>query len=371
MGLLGDIYSAIDTKKRQVKGLLDDFGGTVDMGVRRFREDQQNLQNLFANAYPMAGDKTVLNSPQQIAQFQREAADKAGEMGLAGATVWHGSPHKFDKFDSSKIGTGEGAQAYGHGLYLAESPAVADDYAKKLGSPSVKIGEKSYSELDGGWISDLGEKLPSLSDLTTALNRIGQAGYKKTDAISRTKSYIDSNVPSYGADEKSVLKMLGESEVLPGGHRYKVDLPDEHIAKMLDWDKPLSEQAQILEQLGAKLDQSSVGNALGVYNGKIPLGALSGTNYSGTGQGQLPTGKDLYRRLHEAAIKSGAAEPALIKEKQAADLMRKAGIPGIRYLDGGSRGTGQGTSNFVVFPGNEGLLSILERNGQPVGGLLK
>lgn len=38
----------------------------------------------------------------------------------------------------------------------------------------------------------------------------------------------------------------------------------------------------------------------------------------------------------------------------------------IRYLDGGSRGAGQGTSNFVVFPGNEGLLQILERNGQPI-----
>lgn len=42
-----------------------------------------------------------------------------------GAIVYHGSPHKFDKFDSSKIGTGEGAQAYGHGLYLAEAPSVA------------------------------------------------------------------------------------------------------------------------------------------------------------------------------------------------------------------------------------------------------
>ena len=31
-------------------------------------------------------------------------------------TVYHGSPHQFDKFDSSRIGTGEGAQAYGHGL---------------------------------------------------------------------------------------------------------------------------------------------------------------------------------------------------------------------------------------------------------------
>ena len=46
-----------------------------------------------------------------------------------------------------------------------------------------------------------------------------------------------------------------------------------------------------------------------------------------------------------------------------AQLLRKQGLTGIRYLDGGSRGTGAGTSNFVVFPGNEGLLKILERNG--------
>jgi len=53
-------------------------------------------------------------------------------------------------------------------------------------------------------------------------------------------------------------------------------------------------------------------------------------------------------------------------DKQTAELMRGAGIPGIRYLDGGSRGQGQGTSNYVVFPGNENLLTILERNGLPL-----
>jgi hypothetical protein len=47
-------------------------------------------------------------------------------------------------------------------------------------------------------------------------------------------------------------------------------------------------------------------------------------------------------------------------------MLRDAGIPGIRYLDGGSRGAGQGSSNFVVFPGQESLLNILERNGQPL-----
>jgi hypothetical protein len=50
----------------------------------------------------------------------------------AGITAYHGSPHKFSKFDMSKIGTGEGAQAYGHGLYLAENPKVAKEYANML-----------------------------------------------------------------------------------------------------------------------------------------------------------------------------------------------------------------------------------------------
>ena len=52
-------------------------------------------------------------------------------------------------------------------------------------------------------------------------------------------------------------------------------------------------------------------------------------------------------------------------------MLRDAGIPGIRYLDGGSRGAGQGTSNYVVFDSD--LTEILKRNGEPVAprGLLK
>lgn len=42
-----------------------------------------------------------------------------------------------------------------------------------------------------------------------------------------------------------------------------------------------------------------------------------------------------------------------------------AGIPGIRYLDAGSRGTGQGTSNYVVF--DDALIELLKRNGVPIG----
>ena len=42
-----------------------------------------------------------------------------------GITAYHGSPHEFDQFDTSKIGTGEGAQSYGHGLYFAEHEPIA------------------------------------------------------------------------------------------------------------------------------------------------------------------------------------------------------------------------------------------------------
>lgn len=75
MGILADIYSGGNTLKRRLNALIQDPAGTINTGVIRAREDNNKLLNLFANAYPMAGDKTVLNSPQQIAQFQREAAD--------------------------------------------------------------------------------------------------------------------------------------------------------------------------------------------------------------------------------------------------------------------------------------------------------
>jgi hypothetical protein len=51
-----------------------------------------------------------------------------------GIRAYHGSPHDFDRFDLNKIGTGEGAQAYGHGLYFAENEGVARSYRDALGN---------------------------------------------------------------------------------------------------------------------------------------------------------------------------------------------------------------------------------------------
>lgn len=50
--------------------------------------------------------------------------------------AYHGTPHLFEPtptnplgaFDLAKLGSGEGAQVYGHGMYVAENPATADSY---------------------------------------------------------------------------------------------------------------------------------------------------------------------------------------------------------------------------------------------------
>ena len=59
-------------------------------------------------------------------------------------TAWHGSPHEFDEFSTDAIGTGEGAQVYGHGLYFSEKKEVADHYKKSLLSLRFLLREGIY-----------------------------------------------------------------------------------------------------------------------------------------------------------------------------------------------------------------------------------
>lgn len=51
----------------------------------------------------------------------------------------HGTPHDFSKFELEKIGTGEGAQAFGYGLYFTDGSKIAEQYAKKLSEDKTGI----------------------------------------------------------------------------------------------------------------------------------------------------------------------------------------------------------------------------------------
>ena len=277
MGLLGDVYSYGDTLKRKVGGLLSDPRGTLEQFVGQLGDDMNTNISNMKTGYGFGGNKSVLSDPAQVQAAQRALADYGAQSGMAAATVWHGSPHKFDKFDSSKIGTGEGAQAYGHGLYLAESDKVAGEYANM---------------------------------------------FAKSPASPAQLLKLRDAAPKGGAEWSHYDDLVKNGQ----GSLYKVDLPDDAIAKMLDWDKPLSQQPKAVQAAFGSVDP----------NGRINTGLA-------------------YERWRAQQ----GVDPVAASEK-----LKALGIPGVKYLDGGSRGTGQGSSNFVVFPGNEGLLSILERNGQ-------
>ena len=280
-------------------------------------------------------------------------------------TVYHGTPHKFEKFDASKIGTGEGAQAYGHGLYFAESPEVANAYREALSNNVTVDGSKLNS-------------IPSDSPIAQAHNNIVTAMTQQKmtpqEAISHTVKYwndaademngflktnpeladrISKEVASRKEIAKAASQMKPESFYKDPGSLYHVDLPDPMIERMLDWDKPLSEQP---ESVRKALSAIQDGPKYGALRNKAPI--LDVTD-------KYTTAGEAYRALAQelnggSAIRRGST--AVDKsDKLAAEFLRNAGIPGIKYLDEGSRAAGKGTRNFVVFPGEESNLKILER----------
>ena len=257
-----------------------------------------------------------------------------GYGGQRGAIVWHGSPHKFEAFDASKIGTGEGAQAYGHGIYTAEAPDVAKQYAEKV--------------KDMGTIKQINSEMSKLAKIMDEDSIAGQYRNFKTSAGKEAQKRYDE------------LMNIRSGVSNASGNLYKVDLPDEAITRMLDWDKPLSQQApdvqKALLQTGDKTIARMI-NEKPVSVNKGEYWSYLGNTYNSKAEA-LADSTPFQLTMGRTSI---AETPAEVSKR-----LQAAGIPGIRYLDQGSRATG-GTSNFVVFPGEERLLRILERNNQPMG----
>ena len=376
-GLLGYLRDPRRTQQAQgLAGLLESTGIPKTVERLAYGEPLTNIQQanvpvlrpetaealMTLLPIPSGANKAAMAAGRAGEQFAERVVPKIMERGglpasllegmasqtVSPLTVFHGSPAKFSKFDPTKIGSGEGAQAFGYGHYAAEAPAVAKGYqttlTKDLVVPAQRALEKSGGDIDAAIkkASKEAQRLQSL-DVTPAT---GAA--KRDQLLSSELSKID---------ELTKYKQSGEWS---SGNLYEINLPDEQIAKMLNLDKKLSEQPDIVRK--SLLDNEIVKQYIESAN--IKREALNQANPERLTHPVL--GKIASKTIDESTITAQAAYDQLSRQlgpEKASEMLRQSGIPGIRYFDEASRGTGEGTSNFVVFPGNEDLLTILKRNG--------
>ena len=277
-----------------------------------------------------------------------------------GIRAYHGSPHHFEQFSSEHIGTGEKAQAYGHGLYFAQNEGVAKSYRDTLAPSRAKLPDDVLS-------------------MPPDLRRAIMTQADRTDVDAMTAAYKTQNMaaPLRSMDRGKLADMIQRVRDAKRGAMYEVNIQanPEHL---LDWDKPLAQQSEHVQQamqtLGLQAQPPTVqqlpngrwapvgtnGNVLGRQDGWPTRGdaehvAKIVDQSSPLAQGK--SGQDLYDFFTH---KHGENELAAV------ETLRNAGIPGIRYLDQGSRGEGKGTHNYVVF--DDRLISILRKYG--LAGLL-
>ena len=243
--------------------------------------------NILGSAAGTAGALGLLAAPEEA---------EAGFINRGGRTLleaFHGSPYQFDRFDISKIGTGEGAQAYGHGLYFSDSEDVARNYRDLLSATTEEMEAAVW-----------------------ALGRMGNDREAAIKALETGKGLSMAGPQSLFDDAAKLLR--DEADLSGSGAFYRTEI-DVTPESLLDWDKPLSEQSEAVQEV------------LGPYK----------SDFSPSTGGALNLAKDAL----------GKGEPER--------LLSEKGIKGIKYLDGNSRGAGDGTSNYVIF--DDSLINIADR----------
>ena len=260
--------------------------------------------------------------------------------------AYHGTPHEIKGgFDISKVGTGEGAQSYGHGMYFAENPIVAEGYKEALST--------FKTTLDGVPITSDNPKF-------SAVMTIGSQGYKKAleqAELAKKSGFVK---PEIANQEIANIKALKNSKIesVKQGNLYKVDIPDKDIPNMLDWDKPLLQQTPQVQEALAKLGIKSDKQKLSQFDDAL-LNALMNDGKTALPKQPInPTGQDIYQKFIQG-------NPQLTSQK-----LNEAGIRGIRYLDEGSRNltNGEIINTFKTPEGWKTKVRVTGTNGTDANG---
>ena len=320
----------------------------ADTWPARLGNDIYSAMKAPGNAYASTPDNPVTTE-----QMIKPAADLGGMiMGGSyaaapamknasgmGIRAYHGSPHDFDKFDLAKIGTGEGAQAYGHGLYFAEREGTARQYRDVLSDGKARAIDGNPELTLPSWVAKKVESgnPQAFADVRSDFQgRIVEMRRQLADPNTMQPWNIEANIPGL----ENILKALDQVEkgaaLKPAGRMYEVNI-NAKPEQFLDWDKPLAQQPQVMRRLNA------AGNDDAWTRDFLRMDLKDDPKITG----DLFHDKLKYRFSGDQS----ATNPYL----------REGGIPGIKYLDQRSRAAGDGSRNYVVFDPN--IIEIMKKYG--------
>ncbi len=364
----------------------------------------QRWVRTVVNALKKALDVFGITPDKLTAQQLVDMAFGAANLELRG--TWHGTGKKFDAFDHSFMGTGEGAQAFGWGTYVAQKYGVAETY-KKLADRKIAEAKKwnetfgdeaSQFTIDGKSLEEFniehsGEIDPEHFDESNAFDAALLAA-KKFSKTSATKEEafvkgmedhlaVIKRQKDYAQNRLAVLKARPQNATVKKDIRYKqssidridveigvleaalkkantiefVDYEPSTMARVLrtrpdtdfmEWDVAEEDQSQTVKQGMADALTSLSAKELKKFN------TAKKTFNTEDGHGFY---KSLALALEDRAIKEigpgkTTGEIIAAAQKHASLLLNEKGIAGTKFLDNQSRFkpiTDKSTFNYVLY----------------------
>ena len=213
----GDVYS---TGREAVPG-RDDATGVGKTSRRSVSRVSAGVSS------PVSGEKR--GAREHFEKLYNETAKKHSENqgafsnGLLEQSAWHGSPYLFTAFDLGAIGTGEGAQAHGWGLYFAKEREISEGYKARLethfkkrflydGKP-IAEAPKEIQEAVGIYAEDAGIKEAGAADVDHVA-RLHEVIEQYTQEVSDWGQAVADNEKVMAAYEKNPKVLLKELRAL-------------------------------------------------------------------------------------------------------------------------------------------------------------
>lgn len=314
--------------------------------------------------------------------------DAAAQMTLF-QPAYHGTPHVFDKFSSDKIGTGEGNQSFGQGLYFAGRKEVAQSYRDKLAGAPIDAADGVIN-----YFVRYAARMTEGNLSTRIAERMEAAGVKMTpEEVALARRAVEGGKPGAAGSidwSEDAVKALSRLDDLlqkkSRGRLFKVDIPGDE--ELLAWEQPLGEQSQKVRDAvgplippiefgrgntGAAPDGLMIYLNKGLDDAKKPIWRVEALGLKdpmiANNLPSLDAAKAAAQKWSNDRLTGDQAYTAIAgkyrdysgfpkdirgsrraNETMASRDLREAGIPGHRYLDGHSRDKAEGqTYNYVIY----------------------